>query len=343
MDIEVPPMIRLLAADLYAARRKGNRLDLDLALNLHLDADSAVPIPSSWAKAWWRVNRDPTTEEVLGPQTIHECLKTHANHELAIQETRKRDDAAADPAGMMDPDRQLVSRPDVPLDLLSRDSIPMLPTMTPACPSCLPNRDAALMAFTNDQKHVRHFKAARDAFRERRDAAARRAAGFLRLHEAALAKDLEEGDGNELQSLTSTLNLNDIRALLQIGPAVPGGGPTGSPIEDDSKSDGSLDQYLVDTPEIDSDSPDNIHANPPATLAHGDAHHPISIPSRSPSHISLSSDSVGPATTTLAVNSNSDSDDIVGPNDILGTMESDSSDSDVMSLAPEGTNYIPRD
>jgi hypothetical protein len=466
MDIEVPLMIRLLAADLYAARAKRHRLDLDLGLNLHLDADSTVPIPKSWAKDWWRVHRDPIIDEVLGPQTVEECLKFHAKQELAIERKRQADEEDVDPAGLIDPAPLPPARPDVPIDVLSRDTVTMLSTMTPACPRCLPNRDTAMKAFLKDQKHVRHLKAVRDTFQERRDAAARRAAGFLQLHEAAIAKELkgveeQSAEGSrtrttrhttratrpklntaqqsefvrsraeqELNSLINegtdpkwtvgpTLDLNDIRALLDFGPVGPGGEHTGyhmdhstgvntgsdsgttsmppspnpnffsdisrpvqhvpdlasdsipapilfgtgqapvqqgidphrvlapaipshhlTPIDNDSMSDASLEQYLLDAPEIQFDSADNVRGDLPAGAAPGNAHNPIPIPSRSPSHISLSSDSGADAAHPLAVDLISDSDYVAGPEDVLGTLKSHSSRSDGKSLAPEGTDCI---
>lgn len=274
-DIEVPHIIRLLGADMYRARARRERLDLDLSINLYLDAGTAVPVPNRYAKAWWRANRDPISEEVLGPHTIDECLKIHRQCQLAIKRKRQADDDAADPPGVIDPGPQLLCRPDVPSDLLSSENVTMLATMTATCPNCLPNRDAALKSFTKDQKHVRRLKAVRDSFQERRDAAARRAAGFLKLHEAAIMKEFEEVQQDDEQSLTSTkkrttrrtkgkqssdttqqaafvreraeqelkaliaagpnakwavgptLDLNDIHAMLQVGPAALGADHSG--------------------------------------------------------------------------------------------------------------------
>lgn len=202
LDVEVPHIIRLLAAHLYRARANGDRLELDQSIDLYLDGSPVVPIPVVFAKSWWRVNRDPVTEEVLGPQTIDECLKTHRKCQITIQKEREAEDAAADPGSSLDAplDLQAMPHPPMPHDLLSRQAVTMLGTMTAACPSCLPNRNAALKAFTKDQKHVRRFKAARDAFQEQRDAAARRAAGFLKLHEAAVAKEFKDIEGYDAQA-----------------------------------------------------------------------------------------------------------------------------------------------
>lgn len=468
LDIEVPHIIRLLAADLYRARAHGERLDLDQSINLYLDAGPVIPVPLSFAKAWWRVNRDPVTEEVLGPQTIDDCLKFHRQRQSVIERKREKEDAAADLVSSIDEQlqHQSMSRPTVPDHLLSKDAVTMLGKMTAACPSCLPNRNAVLKAFTKDQKHVRRFKAVRDAFQERRDAAARRAAGFLKLYEAAVAKEFEDIDGEstenttstkrkgttrskgkkkidvtqqstlvreraeqELKSMTAyphaqwaigpTLDLNDIRGLLQFGPAGPGGEHSGyrmdhltgpntgrdsetastlaspdpllysdisnnddpiadltpdhipqlmlpgsvagpkrdaiptynsrtppipsyhfTPIDEDIISDGSVEGNLLQDPHIDSDGAENDRDDLLAGHARGDPHNPIQILSRSPSHISLSSGSLGNAAETLEVNESVDSDVIGGPEDALGTTHSDSAMSDDDSIAGDGANYL---
>jgi len=391
---------------------------------------------------------------------------------MAIEKKRKAEDAAADPDSLLDHhlESEVLSRPHVPPDLLSRETVTMLGTMVSGCSNCLPNRNAALKAFTKDQKHVRRFKAARDAFQERRDAAARRAAGFLKLHEAAIAKEFQEVEPDEVQSSTSpkkratrqakgkqrsdtsqqsalvreraqeelqsliadgpnakwavgpTLDLDDIRALLQCGPAVPGGEHSGyhmdhstgrntgldsdtaatpsstgplvdsdrphnvppipdlapdaipqlmllqtvagpardpiqtyrkhtppipshhiNPIDEESSSEGSGEQDVVHDADIESDPAENEDDDLLAVDGQGDAGNPIQISSRSPSHISVSSDSLGNAADILEVNESSESDEIAGPGYTLGTRHSDNDSSDEDSISIQGGNHLFHD
>lgn len=450
LDVDVPHIIRLLASDLYQARGRRDRADFSQSLHLYLDSGTAVPVPHRFAKCWWRVNRDPVSEEVLGPQTIDECLKTHRKHQEEIEKKRKAEDAPAGPLAWVD-ERVLQpgpSRLEVPAVLLSQGAVTLRENMMPNCPSCVPNRDAALEAFTKNQKHVRRLKVVRDAFQERRDAAARRAAGFLKLYEAAIAKEVNE-DGEypvqqstsmedrvttrskgkrsdisqnesetfrrselvrqraeeELQSLIDRgpgpqwsagpkLDLHDIRGLLQFGPAVrggehsgyhldhPTGRMTGSDSEQLSAPNSKARSAYSDTIEKDEPAPDlatediprlrqlgtvagpdgdplhrrvppipSYHINPIddksidegsgegdadnesesvesddddvlALHGPGDALNPIVISSRSSSHVSLSSDSLGNPAEALDINESSHSDEIAGPLDALGTADS---------------------
>lgn len=202
LNVEIPFLIRILASDMYRDRAARTRVDFDRSLQLYLDAGTTVPVPSTFEKAWWLHYRDPINDEVLGPQTIDECLEVHRKQQVVIDKKQSADAASTGPLAWID-DALLAPGPakHVPsTNISSRSAVDIFETITTACSNCKDNWDRAVNAFSKDQRHVQQFKAVRDSFNERRDAAARRAAGFLALHHAAITKEFDQPVPPSMQS-----------------------------------------------------------------------------------------------------------------------------------------------
>ena len=162
--IEVPILLRSLADSLANIKIEHLPLGFHPSLLAALDDGVATEAPirlvDSYACNWWRLDREPGPDGILGITTLDECLNTH---------------------------RQYVPAPNV----YSSPPDSQLPTTQPDCQSCL-NLRGLVQDMSAELRSMHNFingcESSADAAL---NANTRQAAGFHRLHELALLKELQ--------------------------------------------------------------------------------------------------------------------------------------------------------
>jgi hypothetical protein len=182
MNIDVPHIIRILAADLNRDASQDFKVTFNRDLNIYLDSGAGVEhgIPKKYKKAWWLKNRDPFTDETMVSETIEECLAHHRPQctTIRLEEALSGPRPALQPSGPPE-----LSKGPASNSLDQED-----------CQNCIKYWNVADNSVARSHKTLRHLKLEWDTFMAQRDSSARRAAGFLKLYEAAVEKELQGED-----------------------------------------------------------------------------------------------------------------------------------------------------
>lgn len=202
MALDVPHILRVLAADFYRDRGDKKHVTFDRSLALFLDARPAIYSQIKFDLSWWLAKRDPYTDEVLGPQTIDMCLQ-HFEKEInrmsaAPQEEHVIASYAQYQLGMSYAEYMREKQPAVLADARGIENkspdeqarvLDALNDIDFPCTSCKTFWGSAVNAFTHNLEHVQYLKTNLNAVNTQKSAAARRAAGFMKLYEEVVSKE----------------------------------------------------------------------------------------------------------------------------------------------------------